>query len=165
MFLVYEHYFSRDTPSICEIGKYVSCERVLRSSWAIVFGVPVAVHGLTYFVVSCALSACCLLLRDFRAVRDATLMSLCISAIGFIACLHLVVIEWMLGAICPLCTMVHAVVTVCFFFYVWLVVKQTSYWRMSWRTLREIVVSRVSWILLIFCVVGSPFIACNVLVE
>lgn len=156
-----EHYSpATGQTAVCDLGGVVSCSRVLQSKWAVLFGVPVAVHGFSFFIVSVTASALAAWLRDGRARRDATLVSLGISFVGCIACLHFIVIEVILGALCPLCTIVHIAVILSFVFT--LLSARSNAWRPSLKVLKEIISFRLPWLLLVGCVVGAPLLTCPV---
>lgn len=110
--LVAHHYGRVGSGALCELGSSLSCAEVLGSDWAILLGVPVAVHGCVYFLL--ALTAAVLGFvydhTDFRISRDILLANVGCHAVGMLSVFYFLFAEWMLGAICPLCTVVHIAV-------------------------------------------------------
>ncbi len=118
-FLVLQHFGLAGATSLCEMGSSFSCSRVLSSSYAVLFGAPVAVHGLSYFVLASVSSLLCVLYggasqAEFRVRRDVLLASFLVSAVGLASVFYFVAAEYMIGSICPLCTMIHLFVVLTF---------------------------------------------------
>lgn len=120
IFLALQHYSIVGSGSICELGSSMSCSVVLSSSWATLLGVPVAIHGVAYFVLalSCALFGHLYSGTDLRVDRDICMANIGCSSVGLLSVLYFLFAEYMLGAICPLCTVVHLVVVVSLVFSV-----------------------------------------------
>lgn len=90
-YLTYAHY--ADVPVACSTG---GCETVLRSRYAELAGLPVAVLGLAGYV---AILACLLLAGEVAAVAAAAL-----SAAGLVFAVYLIVIQVaVLDALCQWC--------------------------------------------------------------
>ena len=105
IYLTYEHYSA--TPSFfCPANTTINCEKVTTSSYATFHGVPVAVAGLFYFVVSIPLQLPVAWRSDAPWVRMARWAW---AAIGMISVFWLIYGELDLGAICLYCTGVHLV--------------------------------------------------------
>ena len=50
-YLIYLHY--KPTPStLCDISKAISCDKVNKSTYAEIFGIPVAIFSLLFFIVA-----------------------------------------------------------------------------------------------------------------
>lgn len=115
-YLTVAHYTS---PSIlaCSSTGLVSCEQVTTSQHSSVFGVPVALLGLLWFLGMAALVRPAAWRSDSRAltiVRPASV------AAGIVFVLYLVWAElFAIGAICLWCTVAHVLAFVLFGLVVW----------------------------------------------
>jgi uncharacterized membrane protein len=91
----------------CPANAAVDCVRVTTSDQSTMFGVPVAVLGIGYFL---AIGALCLPIawrRDTRAVRGGR-VALAASGVAFVV--YLIYAElFLIGAVCLWCTAVHAI--------------------------------------------------------
>lgn len=111
-FLTYGHYFDQKAiTNSCVLsgfgGGLVNCGLVTTSAESVIFGLPVAVYGLAYFVVMLGL---CLPVawRSPSALIAKGRVTLNIAGIGFV--LYLVGVEFIeLHHICLYCTFVHLV--------------------------------------------------------
>jgi uncharacterized membrane protein len=113
-YLTFEHYTDNATLA-CSIGGIVDCARVTSSAWSTLAGIPVAVLGLFFFVVTTALC----LPRTWRSPApwlDAARLGWLTVGLGMV--LYLVWAElFRIHAICSWCTVVHAIT-----FVLWIVV-------------------------------------------
>ncbi len=92
---------------VCSNSGAINCELVTTSSQAYVFGIPVAVLGLAYYVVVCAVNSPWAWRSADRRVHLARL-ALSVVGIGFV--LYLISAELLvIKAICLYCTGVHVV--------------------------------------------------------
>jgi uncharacterized membrane protein len=113
-YLTFEH-FTANATLACSIGGVVDCAKVTTSAWSTFMGVPVALLGLAFFVVTLGL---CLpsVWRRPEAWLDA--VRLAWLTIGLGMALYLVWAElYRIHAICLWCTAVHVVT-----FLLWIVV-------------------------------------------
>jgi uncharacterized membrane protein len=113
-YLTFEH-FTDNATLACSIGGVVDCARVTSSAWSTFLGIPVAVLGLLFFVVTLGL---CLprAWRSTAAWLDPARIGWLTVGLGF--ALYLVWAElFRIHAICLWCTVVHAVT-----FLLWIVV-------------------------------------------
>lgn len=164
-YLVSQHYASAGGGSrVCELGERVSCERVLHSAWAVIFNVPVAVHGVAYFVVALGMSFLAGS-TDFRVARDASVLLVAVSCIGILSCLYFVAGELALGALCPLCTLVHAVVIASAWVAWQLARDRAATWTLSSATAVDLLTTRIVWLVLALAVVMMPLVAFNLPAE
>lgn len=106
-YLTFEHYTAGITLA-CPEGSVVNCARVTSSSWSLLFGVPVALLGLLYFVVFTALFVPAVATR-LPAIDTVRLV---LAGVGVAFVLYLVWAEFAVGAICLWCTAVHAIAVV-----------------------------------------------------
>eukprot|EP00667_Euglena_gracilis_P017492 EG_transcript_18455 len=112
IYLVRQHF--SDGPSLCDINAVLSCQKVSRSRFSVLFGVPVAVWGIVWnlTVVHLSSQSISILQRDMFKDRDLVksnfffLMAWSIAGVGFV--LYFVLAEVLVGAVCVVCTAVHA---------------------------------------------------------
>jgi len=105
-YLVKDHYSAQK--SFCDMGTRISCQVINKSAFAKLLNVPVAVFGVTWF-----LGQLWSALKLWDSERDTALWSqtlLLYTGSGVLFALYLIIAEVILGAICPLCTVVHAIV-------------------------------------------------------
>lgn len=120
-YLTVEH-FTAETSLACPEGVVVNCTKVTTSQWATLFGVPVALLGLGYFVVMT-------LLVSPPAWRQARLDPVRIAGAGtgVLMVLYLVYIElFAVNAICLWCTAVHVLTLGLFGAILWRVSDRSS---------------------------------------
>lgn len=104
IYLTFEH-FTANATLACSIGGAVDCAKVTTSAWSTFLGVPVALLGLFFFVVTAAL---CLpqVWRRPEGWLDAVRMGWLTVGLGMV--LYLVWAElYRIHAICLWCTAVH----------------------------------------------------------
>lgn len=99
---------------LCEINSAISCFHVTHSEYGKVLGVPVALFGVTWFIV---LAAALVKLHmaygvDRQLFSEFLLATLGWSAIGVLSVFYFIWAEWMLRTLCPLCTIIHMIVLV-----------------------------------------------------
>ncbi len=115
-FLTYGHYFDQAAiSSTCPLGGHsslVDCGLVTTSPESVIFGVPVALYGLGFFVVMLGLN----LPRAWRATSPLIAKGrLALSVVGMGFVLYLVGVEFLeLHHICLYCTFVHVLQFVLF---------------------------------------------------
>jgi uncharacterized membrane protein len=114
VYLTYEH-FTDNATLACSIGGVVDCAKVTTSAWSTFLGVPVALLGLVFFVVTLGL---CLPQVWRRPERWLDAARLGWMTIGLGMALYLVWAElYRIHAICLWCTVVHVVT-----FLLWILV-------------------------------------------
>jgi len=106
IYLTIEH-FTQNTTLACPAGSTVNCQQVTTSAQSKVFGIPVAVLGLVFFV---AMIGLCLpqvwRMRDLRLWRGR----LVVAGVGLAFAVYLIFAEiFLIKAICLWCTFVHVV--------------------------------------------------------
>ncbi len=114
-YLTWEHYSAETTLSCPNVGG-LNCEKVTSSEQSILFGVPVALLGMVYFVVMLPIVApAAWRMADDRIRSLFTLARLAavVGGIGYV--LYLVYAElFLIDSICIWCTVVHVVAFVLF---------------------------------------------------
>jgi uncharacterized membrane protein len=110
-YLTYTH-FTQTGPAFCSANSVVNCVEVTTSPESMIFGIPVAVLGLPFFVAMIALC----LPPVWRARSSAVhLLRFAVVAVGVLFVVYLVCAELLLiGAICEYCTAVHILTLVLF---------------------------------------------------
>lgn len=111
IYLTITHYFS-SVPLVCSNTGIINCEGVLTSQYAVLFGIPVAIYGVIFFVIEIAL----LLIK-----KNEPLVIFNALSIGSV--LYLVYIEYLLKEICEYCTAVHVLTVLLFIYALWKVRK------------------------------------------
>jgi len=100
----YLTYLSFNPPTSCPIGEFsiFSCDEVIYSQYAHVYGISVALLGLGWFII--ALGLIVIAWRSAGFVRVAVAWSL-LGAVGVAGFVYAEI--FLLGSICPLCTIAH----------------------------------------------------------
>ncbi|HZU74490.1 MAG TPA: vitamin K epoxide reductase family protein [Acidimicrobiales bacterium] len=115
LYLTYEHYTGNSTLACSDTG-VINCAKVTTSSSSRIFGIPVAVLGLAFFVPMLGL---CLPAAWHSAKRSVHLVRTLLSASGVAMIIYLLYAElFRVHAICLWCTSVH-VMTFLLFVLVW----------------------------------------------
>eukprot|EP01133_Synstelium_polycarpum_P003430 gene3430-3895_t len=90
----------------CDISSTISCSAVIKSAYGELLNVPVSIFGITWNIV--------LLLGIWRIMLDdkvphfiSAIYIWCSAGIGFV--IYFVAAEFILGALCPFCTIVHII--------------------------------------------------------
>lgn len=115
-YLTYEHFTSSSTLACPETG-VVNCQKVTTSEQSAVFGVPVALLGLLFFVAMVPLSLPVAWRHPLPAVRWLR-GAAALVGVGFV--FYLVYAElFVLNAICLWCTAVHVIMVALFAVIAW----------------------------------------------
>jgi len=110
-YLTYAHYTTAKVLACSDKG-LVNCAKVTTSSYSRIFGVPVSVTGLAYFV---AMAVLCSPWAWWSANRWLRGVRLAASASGVALVVWLVYVElFRLDAICLYCTAVHVITVLLF---------------------------------------------------
>ena len=104
IYLTSAHYAEKVTLACPHIG-VLNCQKVTTSSYSMLFGVPLAVLGLLFFVTMLPLQLPAAWRSNWRWLR---LGRLAIASSGVLMIFWLIYVElFRLNAICPYCTVVH----------------------------------------------------------
>jgi uncharacterized membrane protein len=107
IYLTYAHYTQSALAGCTETSGVVNCGKVTTSAQSVVFGIPVAVLGLAFYVFAVAIMSPWAWKARRREVGWLRLASL-IVGIGFV--LYLIYAELFdIGSICLYCTSVHVI--------------------------------------------------------
>lgn len=98
IYLTLYHYAG--IPLVCSEQGVINCNSVLNSSYAILFGVPIAVYGVIFFMVELAVIHLAGKKKDWVVLYNTL-------GLGFVA--YLLYAEYMLGEICIYCTAIHII--------------------------------------------------------
>ena len=105
-------HFTESALAGCSESGLVNCTKVTTSAQSYVFGIPVAVLGLAFFVFAVAIMSPWAWQAARREIHLARIASLVVG-IGFV--LYLIYAElFIIGSICLYCTSVHAITFVLF---------------------------------------------------
>jgi uncharacterized membrane protein len=111
IYLTYEH-FTANTTLACSVNSVIDCSAVTTSAQSKVFGIPVAVLGLVFFVGILSLLTPQAWRINTKPVRNVRMLA---SAIGVCFVFYLIYAElFEIGKICEWCTGVH-ILTVALF--------------------------------------------------
>ncbi len=112
IYLTYAHYNESALAGCTETTGVVNCGKVTTSAQSVVFGIPVAVLGLAFYVFVAAIMSPWAWLARRREIGMLRLASM-IVGIGFV--LYLLYAELFdIGSICLYCTSVHVITFVLF---------------------------------------------------
>ncbi|MHB8263988.1 MAG: vitamin K epoxide reductase family protein [Acidimicrobiales bacterium] len=105
IYLTLTHYDRGAVPLVCSTTSLINCEKVTTSPQSVIFGIPVAVLGLPFFLSMIALNIPAAWRTTLRSVH---LARLALAAVGMCFVIYLVYVELFdVGAICLWCTSVH----------------------------------------------------------
>lgn len=114
IYLTIEHFTSAAVLA-CPEGATINCAKVTSSQWSVLFGVPVAVLGLAYFVVMTLL----VMPMAWRR-RNLDLVRVIAAAGGAVMVLYLIYVELFdVRALCLWCTGVHVCTVVLLGLVLW----------------------------------------------
>ncbi len=106
VYLTISHY-TNQAALICQANSVINCVKVTTSPESMVFGIPVAVLGLVFFVPMIVLNSPWGWRSTLPAVRWLRLLGV---AVGLVFVVYLVSAELIIiGSICEWCTGVHAI--------------------------------------------------------
>jgi len=100
----YLTYLSFSPPTSCPVGDFsiFSCNEVIYSKYAYVYGVSVALLGLIWFIIACGMIL--IARRDERFMRGLVAWSL-LGAVGVAGFVYTEI--FLLRSVCVLCTIAH----------------------------------------------------------
>ncbi|MEM3791607.1 MAG: vitamin K epoxide reductase family protein, partial [Candidatus Micrarchaeaceae archaeon] len=96
-YLAVSHYTSSSV--FCPSGGIVDCEKVLNSTYSLLFGVPLAVYGVLFFLVDL-----------FLILSRKQNLAMYWNGIGMGFVIYFLYLEYLIGKICIYCTAVHIIV-------------------------------------------------------
>jgi uncharacterized membrane protein len=118
LYSVHLHNIVKSGGSACGITETINCDKVLASSWASIFGIPLGIYGAFFFalVILTAIST----LPPQTPTRQIVLPQLGIATMGFLGSVGLTIISWtQLQSLCPICLATHATTTTNFLYALW----------------------------------------------
>jgi uncharacterized membrane protein len=104
LFLLY-NYYAYEPSRICSVNYLINCKAVVKGgSLSTLFGVPVALYGLTGYLVLL-----------FAAIFKKTKLVFATAAFGFLFCLRITLLEvFVVKVFCPICLACQSVMLVLF---------------------------------------------------
>ena len=154
LYLVENHYAPVTSASFCDLSPSVSCSLVNTSTFSVFLNVPVAAFGALWFVVLMALA-----LHARKKDGSFTFALLVWNCIGIISVIYLVIAEIILQALCPFCTVVHAIIIITFIISIILYLGTS---RVSWR---KALSDLKTWIVVILILTLLPLLLFNLGTE
>ncbi|MCX8009416.1 MAG: hypothetical protein N3A54_07025, partial [Patescibacteria group bacterium] len=116
LYLTWEHVSGAIPP--CGVGIFADCGKVLKSPYAMVFGIPLSVYGLGFYILEFFLALWSW--KSFLAKKFLTIT----TAFGFLFSLYLVsLMVFVIQALCLYCLLSALISTVLFF------IVQIVFWR------------------------------------
>jgi len=106
-YLTMDHYKGSGEGSFCDINSTISCSKATGSIFSELFGIPVALLGMIWSF-SLMLFGWQILKKKERLLK----LLLIWGIIGILFVIYMVIAEFLVGAICPLCTVVHILVLI-----------------------------------------------------
>ncbi len=158
---LFANHFSASRPAVCEMGKYVSCATVQNSRWGFLLGVPVAFHGIVFFLIGFAFAI--YLAGPREDDRDVAAAYAVYQVIGLLSVVYFIVGEVVLGAVCPLCTGVHIIVLLNLFLSLKIVRLRAPTFSPTPASLVRLAWSMRIWLLVAVLVAGTPVLTMYVL--
>ena len=107
IYLVKNHYENATGGSFCDFGETISCSLVNTSVYSELFNVPVALFGSIWFFILILI-----VWRELKKPSKREVLMLAWSIFGFLFIIYMIIAEFILKAICPLCTLVHIIVLI-----------------------------------------------------
>jgi len=106
LYLVKNHYDPPLQGAFCDLGETLSCSYVNTSIYSVLFGVPVALLGALWFLF--------LLSMSWKALHKEELVPIMVgwNVLGILFVIYMIIAEFILKAICLLCTITHIIVAV-----------------------------------------------------
>lgn len=105
IYLTYVHYAPKAL--VCSSTGIINCAFVITSQYSVVFGIPLAIYGLAWFIVQLAL----LFIRRNNDIKIAW------SGIGLVAVAYSAVSMHLLGKICEYCVALDVIIVLVFITY------------------------------------------------
>jgi len=106
LYLVQEHYSNEK--AVCDINSKLSCCIVNKSSYAILFNVPVAIFGVCWNIVQALLALKIWENEKKDLIWIYFMIFWCVLGMFFVV--YLIYAEIMLQSLCPFCTVIHIIV-------------------------------------------------------
>ncbi|HEX8833675.1 MAG TPA: vitamin K epoxide reductase family protein [Abditibacteriaceae bacterium] len=99
----------------CGFTETISCDKVLTSKWAELFGIPIGYFGILFFAIIAIMA---IATKETKTTpRQFALQNLVLSSMGFLGSIALTYISiQFIGAKCPVCMATHTVTTLLFIF-------------------------------------------------
>ncbi len=154
IYLVQGHYEDVSSGSLCDFTDTISCSIANTSSFSEFLNVPVALFGAFWMVLLFIMAGA--MIRN-KLHAGAMLVW---TGLGILSVVYFVAAEFILGVLCPFCTVVHAIIVVAFILS-WRLANQEHHWsrKAVWKSLRPYAVWMGGFFLLcviLFTVYAEP---------
>ena len=127
------------------------------------FNVPLSVFGFCYFFI--AITFCLYLASPKMDDRDVAIGFMIYNVIGVLFCFYFIFLEIIIGSICLMCTLVHIIVFITFYF-AWRSFKlRAPGWRFGVFELFRLAWSLNGWLILAVVLIGTPLVFTGVFYE
>ncbi len=105
---LFQDYFLKNDGYLCEATSFFSCDLARNSEYANILNVPLGAWGGLWFVIM--MSFVYLSFKD----RKWNLLVLIWNILGVLFVAYYIRAEFLIGALCPYCTITHIIVLICF---------------------------------------------------
>ncbi len=100
---------SNTVANSCNINSYLNCGTVANSQYSSFFGVHIYIYGWVFFSLMLGLTLWHYFVKGKKIRRAAFYSLFAISALGVVGAVYLIYVElFLIGAVCPMCTIAHA---------------------------------------------------------
>ncbi|GEM_PF-5173489 len=106
VYLVYNHYYPHLQGGICDITASVSCTVVNSGPYSTILRIPVAIYGIVWFLI---FGFFC-----WKALTENGVLPKVLgwNILGILFIIYFIYIEYVLGTVCPFCTVVHVLIAI-----------------------------------------------------
>lgn len=154
LYLMNNH-FSESLDGLCDINERVSCSIVNTSKYSEIFNVPVALFGALWFLVLFWMA------RSIKKEPETSNLMLLWCFLGLLFIIYMIIAEIILNALCPFCTIVHALIIIAFILSIKLADTKDIFKKLS-INIPAILMKSKKWIVAIIILNLIPLILFNV---
>lgn len=112
LYLTLVHYAG--VPLECSTSGLINCANVINSPYGYLFGIPVALLGVVFFILEFAVLFVTSSKRFGALERTGSDIRILYNALGLAFVFYLLYAEYIVGNICEYCTVVHVVTVLLF---------------------------------------------------
>jgi len=157
LYLANDHY--NTGKSVCDLSNRFSCSVINKSAYSEIFNVPVAFFGVVWQIVTIGFT--------WKIWGNSSDQSYWVTALfiwsvlGVISCLYFIYAEFVLGAICPLCTVIH-IICVLILGLSWSLFKNQKAWPSLPDLILHFVTNHSPSVVVIAMIIISPLVLFNI---
>ena len=155
LYLVNNHYADPAKGVGCDLGEHISCSLVNTSDYSEIFNVPVALCGAIWFLFLFFMA------RDIKKRPETSNLMLVWCALGLLFIIYMIIVEIILKALCPFCTLVHLIVIVVFILSIKLIDTKNVFWKSN-INIPTVLLKSKGWVAAIIILNLIPLILFNV---